>query len=201
MNNADISERMQEFKHDLSHLSPIDIARRHIVFGDCMVISSDKYFELRKTISDKYNVHPNEVIVVGSAKLGFSIAPEKRYQPFGDASDLDIAIVSPTLFESVWRDVHRYFLQGGYWEGRTEFIKYLFRGWIRPDRLPPDHHFPFARNWWEFFNLLSASRRYSYTRIRGAIYQSWYFLETYQTVAISQCVLEQQNTQESDNAD
>ena len=185
--NSDIAERMKEFLQDLSRLSARDVARRHVVFGDCVVISSEKYFELRKAVSEEFEVHPNEVIVVGSAKLGFSIVPSQRYRPFGDASDLDIAIVSPKLFESVWRDLHRYFLKGGYWEGRDEFMKYFFRGWIRPDRLPPDQHFPFARNWWEFFNALSASRRYSNRRIRGAIYQSWHFLETYQTVAITQC--------------
>ena len=192
---------MQEFKHDLSHLSPLDIVRRHIVFGDCVVISSDKYFELRKAVSDNYNVHPNEVIVVGSAKLGFSIAPDKRYKLFGDASDVDVAIISATLFESVWRDVHRYFYKGGYWEGRSQFLKYLFRGWIRPDRLPPDQYFPFARDWWDFFNSISASRRFSHSRITGAIYQSWHFLETYQTVAISQCIQEHQDTHETNHAD
>ena len=199
MTNNDAVERIEEFKHELSSRDPLDIARRHIVFGDCAAISPDEYFDLRNSISEQYCVHPNEVVVVGSGKLGFSIAPTKRYRLFGSNSDLDVAIVSNPLFEVVWKDVHRYFSQGGYWEGKSEFIKYLFRGWIRPDKLPPDQKFDFRKDWWEFFDSLSASRRFSRNKIRGAIYQSWHFLESYHTVAIAECAKELRNDEEADH--
>ena len=187
MNQFDHQARLQAFKSDLAQFSPVEIARRHIIFGDCAVISSHTYHELRTVVSEKYNIHPNEVLIVGSAKLGFSIAPNKRYREFCDTSDLDVVIISHQLFTSVWKDVHRYFEQGGYWENKRQFTNYLFRGWIRPDKLPPDQNFPLARAWWSFFNALSASRQFSNIRVTGAIYQSWHFLESYQTIAISQC--------------
>jgi hypothetical protein len=151
------------------------------------VIQPDEYFRLRSAVAAKYGLHPNDVLVVGSGKLGFSIAPKKRYRHFLDSSDLDVVIISERLFDIVWQDVHRYFDQGGYWEHADDFRTYLFRGWIRPDKLPPDHKFPFGKAWWEFFNALSASRDFSISRIRGAIYRNWYFLEAYQELAISEC--------------
>jgi len=183
-------DRITAFKNDLTTLSPIDITRRHVVFGECAVIDPDEYFRLRSTVARQYEIHPNDVLVVGSGKLGFSIAPQKRYCPFHDGSDLDVVIISERFFDIVWKDVHRYFNQGGYWEHSDKFREYLFRGWIRPDKLPPDHRFPFGKTWWEFFNELSASRDFSISRIRGAIYRNWYFLEAYQELAISECARE-----------
>ena len=187
MNNDDLRLRLEHFKSDLSSMRSIDIARKHIVFGNCAVISQEKYFQLRQAVSSQFGLHPNEVLVVGSGKLGFSIAPTKRYRSFGDASDLDVVIVSNNLFDTVWNDLHRYSSTIGYWQHETIFKKYLFDGWIRPDKLPPDQYFPFAKSWWEFFNQLTASREYLATRITGALYRSWYFLESYQIVAIDSC--------------
>ena len=60
---------------------------------------------------------PLEVIVVGSAKLGFSISekripgrsPLPRYREFDEVeSDIDLAIVSQKLFFDVWRDLGTY---------------------------------------------------------------------------------------------
>jgi hypothetical protein len=183
----DLDSRVDQFKHDLAILDPIDVARRYIVFGECAVISNNEYFRLRTTVARRFDLHPNDVLVVGSGKLGFSIAPKKRYRPFGDRSDLDVVIISEKFFDLVWMDVHRYFEQGGFWEHADDFREYLFRGWIRPDKLPPDQHFDFAKSWWEFFNSLSSSREYSTARIRGAIYKNWYFLEAYQQLAITGC--------------
>lgn len=186
----DPAQTLDHFKRDLIEFAPVDIARRYVVFGDCAVINSDQYFSLRKVVAEQFQLHPNDVLVVGSGKLGFSIAPKKRYRMFGDYSDLDVVIVSSHFFDLVWKDVHRYSAQGGYWEDEASFKKYLFRGWIRPDMLPADHRFEFKTDWWEFFNSLSASREYSVSRVRGAIYKSWYFLESYQEIAISACARE-----------
>ncbi len=188
MNDDEYCLRIRKFKSDLMQLDPVTIARKYIVLGDCAVIANDKYFKLRQIVSSKFDLHPNEVLVVGSGKLGFSIAPKKRYRAFGNTSDLDVVIVSDILFDTVWKDVHRYFTTGGYWEHQNEFIKFLFRGWVRPDKLPPDQRFDFARHWWDLFNELSASEEFSAARVRGAIYRSWHFLESYQVIAISDCV-------------
>ena len=192
MANRDFQTRIDVFKRDLASYDAIDIARRHIIFGECAVMSPDDYFRLRTTIARKFDIHPNNVLIVGSAKLGFSIAPHKRYRAFCDESDLDVVIISERFFDLVWIDLHRYFTEGGYWEHSDEFREYLFRGWIRPDKLPPDQHFPFGREWWDFFNALSASREFTTARIRGAIYKNWYFLESYQRITIAGCARELQ---------
>ncbi|MFA5241054.1 MAG: hypothetical protein WC029_01845 [Sulfuricella sp.] len=183
----DMHRRILSFKQDLVDLQPLDVIRKNIIYGHPAAIADPAYFALRSTVAAKYEIHPNEVLVVGSAKLGFSIAPSKRYRPFCDESDIDVVIVSDSLFSRIWRAVHDYENHGGYWERGREFKDYLFQGWIRPDKLPPSHSFEFGNDWWEFFNALSSSGDYSSVKIRGALYKDWYFLEAYQMRAVSGC--------------
>lgn len=182
-----VHQRILNFKRDIVDLMPLDVIRKNIIYGHPAVINDSTYFALRSAVASKYEIHPNEVLVVGSAKLGFSIAPRKRYRPFCDESDIDVVIVSATLFSRIWREVHHYEDHGGYWERGREFKDYLFQGWIRPDKLPPSRSFDFGNDWWEFFNTLSSSGNYSSVKIRGALYKDWYFLEAYQMGAVSSC--------------
>jgi predicted nucleotidyltransferase len=183
----DIDLRMRSFRDDLSALTSVQMIRKHIISGECAVISSAQYFELRSEVADRYEVHPNEVLVVGSGKLGFSIAPKKRYRHFTDTSDIDVVIVSPRLFDRMWKAVHYHWSHGGYWERSAQFMAYLFQGWIRPDKLPPARTFELANEWWEFFNFLSSTGKYSVYKIVGALYRDWYFLEAYQLRGVSAC--------------
>ncbi len=187
INSEDINSRIKLFQKDLSCLSSIHMIRKFIISGECATISKTQYFELRSEVADKYKVHPNEVLVVGSGKLGFSIAPYKRYKHFSDTSDIDVVIVSASLFDHIWQEVHYYWDHGGYWERSLDFKAYLFMGWIRPDKLPPAASFDLANDWWDFFNYLSSTRKYSVYKIVGALYRNWYFLEAYQKRAISSC--------------
>lgn len=179
--------RVSAFKNDLRIMSSVDIIRRHVIHGACYVLTDHAYYDLRSKVAAQYNLHPNDVYVVGSGKLGFSIAPKKRYRHFADESDIDVVVVSSTLFDVFWKKVHYYAEHGGYWEQCVQFKRYHFNGWIRPDLLPPEKSFEEALRWWTFFNGLSQSGLYSSFRVRGAIYRELYFLESYQLRSVSQC--------------
>ena len=74
MMNDLIQERLGEFKVDLGLLSPLQVVRKHVIHGNCCVRSHGQYLDLRCEVAERFDLHPNEVLVVGSAKLGFSIA-------------------------------------------------------------------------------------------------------------------------------
>ena len=191
---TEIQERINAFKASLRAFDATTVTRRHVVFGECATISEDEYFSLRSAVADRFNLHPNEVVVVGSGKLGFSINPKKRYQHFGDGSDIDVTIISRSLFDAIWRELHRFEDEGGLVWGRAiDFKKYLFRGWIRPDFFPTETTYGFPKDWWKFFEDLSASRQFGFEKIRGAIYRDWYFLESYQRRAVQGCLDELSN--------
>jgi hypothetical protein len=187
-------DRIKKFRADLTTLETKFIVRKHIIFGTCFLLSPDSYYDLKAEVADNFQIHPSEVIMVGSAKLGFSIAKEHRYRPFCDESDIDVALLAPILFDEIWQLVYDYDQQGGYWPDAEKFKTYLFRGWIRPDKLPPINKFEIGRKWFEFFMKLSSSEKYGRVKISAGLYRSWHFLESYQSVRVTECQNELKET-------
>lgn len=181
---------INEFKSDLQKLNSLQIYRKYVLSGDCYLLNNDQIFRLREKVCEKFEVEFNDVIMVGSGKLGFSIKPARRYGEFNDESDIDIAIVSRSLFEKVWTEVYCYRKSGADWPKSDTFFKYLSEGWIRPDKLPSSSYFNFSSEWWGFFNSLTRSEIFGPYKIRGGLYHSHFFLQEYQTICIEQCIQE-----------
>ena len=143
------------------------------------MVSDKEYQELKKNVSSNFNVSEDQVLVVGSAKLGFSLSPKKLYRKFNDSSDIDVVIVSSELFDNVWKSVYHLVQEKVYWETFASFKEYHFDGWIRPDLLPPSSQFKLAKDWWEYFRKLTSSGLFGNYKISGALYKDWEFVEGY----------------------
>ena len=180
-----ISARIQNFQADLGEIPDNIVVQKHITFGDSYILDGDQYFELKHSISEKFRIHPSQVILVGSGKLGFSIAPKKRFRHFGDHSDIDVAIVSSELFQAIWEEVFEYWNVRRYWERHSRFKDYLFRGWLRPDLIPTSIESLYE--WFDFFRKLTATGHYGPYNISAGIYQSWQYLESYQQMSVVGC--------------
>jgi hypothetical protein len=180
--------KVEAFKKDLGQLTADQVFDRWMLTGSCEVIDDDAAHAIGDSIAAQFTVEYRDIVYVGSASLGFSIKPARRYKPFGEDSDVDVAIVSRDLFERVWREIYAYDRSGAYWPERASFRKYLVRGWIRPDLLPPSELFDFANEWWPFFNELRIDG--CPYKVAAGIYHSHYFLREYQKVCIEQCQME-----------
>lgn len=64
--------------------------------------------EMRGWLAVKLNVHPKEFTLVGSARVGFSLAPYKYGKPFSEESDLDLVAVSLQLFDGFYSEFHEF---------------------------------------------------------------------------------------------
>ncbi|MFZ1700210.1 MAG: hypothetical protein WBO10_05845 [Pyrinomonadaceae bacterium] len=179
--------QIAEFQRIIRVTDKTTIVRRIILERGCEMLSPEIENNLCGAVSKRFDVDEENIHIVGSAKLGFSIKPKSRYQAFHDDSDIDLAIADPSLFERVWTEVHAYVQTGEFWEKEREFYGYLQNGWIRPDLLPNANSFDFTTTWWNYFNALTASGRFGRYPIRGAIYMNRFFLETYQTICVEQC--------------
>ena len=127
----------------------------------------------------------NNVIIVGSGKLGFSIKPNKRYVEFGEDSDIDIAIISPKLFEEIWDEVTLYIENNISYPKYPKFCEKLSQnGWIRPDYLP---QIKIKNDWFDYFRLLTNSKKFSDYNLTAGLYYNYKFLENYQLKCIKQC--------------
>jgi hypothetical protein len=129
-----------------------------------------------------------DCLLVGSANQGFSIVEKRgkpRYRPFSSDSDVDIAIVSSTLFDQIWEEVFLKFIAERPWHHAQDFQKYFFRGWIRPDKLPYD--FKFRSDWFDFFRRVSKDHFDSLHSVSCGLYKSRTFLTEYHRLAVAKC--------------
>jgi hypothetical protein len=181
---------LEDFKADLHLLSSTQLIRKYIYNGSCNVLNDDKHYQLKEEICEHLKIEFNDVVLVGSAKLGFSIKPSKRFAAFGEESDIDVAVVSKSLFERIWEEAFLYKKSGADWPAASSFFKYLSQGWIRPDKLPSSDYFTFTATWWNFFNGMTSSRKYGPYIIRAGLYHSSFFLQEYQKICIEQCIEE-----------
>lgn len=76
----------------------VDIVRKYLFHGIPFVFNSreSEYFDFRDCIAKRWGIKYHEVLILGSAKLGYSYYKKTK---FSLDSDIDVAIVSPKLFE------------------------------------------------------------------------------------------------------
>jgi len=108
------------------------------------------YEVIRGWLAERLYVHPKNVTVIGSARIGYSLAPYPNYgRPFSQDSDLDFSIVSKDLFSKLseefykWRNeveegrLHPTESQRRYWYASIECLpNTIRRGFIDPNKIP-----------------------------------------------------------------
>ena len=75
-------------------------------FRECPAV----YESVRSWLSVMLDVHAKEIGIVGSARLGASLAPKKLRKKFSITSDLDLVIVSKGLFEKLGEEFRQWSL-------------------------------------------------------------------------------------------
>ena len=198
MEDRSNSDRIESFKNDLLNLDIVSVIRKHLTTGTPVTIDNEEYWKLRNAISTQFDVHPNHVVVVGSSRLGFSLKKSKRFVS-NEPKDVDVAIVSPQLFDRFWDMVFNVVRFNRTWPHQTKknksFVSSLFSGWITPHELPNLSSFERARVWAEFFNELSRTRVCGIRGISGRLYRDWSRLEAYQEIMVNECKRELEKKQ------
>ena len=177
-----VADFIADDRQFISQTSVRTFMRERILAGTPRMLEPENHAAVREAIAIKFELHVNRVIVVGSAKLGYSVSPRKGLKPFDDQSDVDVAIVSPALFERYWLEMYRAQRSMVDWPELGDARKYLFRGWIRPDKLPLQQ----VRNdWFDFFASLQSAEGCSPYPVRGGLYYNDEFLEYYQEIGVA----------------
>lgn len=176
----------EEFIQELNNIAYTngELVERYIWFGTPAIFSDceQKYYDLKREISTQFPVKSkSNIIVVGSAKLGFSIAPRKRFRDIQDESDIDVAIIDEDLFDSYWEQLFEFNINvksrsEREQESYQKFLQYFFKGWLRPDLFP--FNFKGKKEWFDFFSRISY-KAYDKRKVAAAIYKNEYFFRKY----------------------
>ncbi len=184
---------LEEFKIELDSNNTdedlLDFCRKHVLHGTPFVFNGrdDDFYEFRKRISIKFNIPFHEIYITGSAKLGFS--PFKN-KDFDYDSDIDVAIISPQLFETIMKSISQYKMR--FRKARAvvrenelsmyhDFLEYVALGWIRPDKLPISFQMQtFKTDWFKFFQDISNGRsEVGNYKVNAGGFKSYEHLEEY----------------------
>lgn len=126
------------------------------VFEQCPGV----YEHLRGWLGNRLRVHPKEITLVGSCRLGYSLAGPTRFgRPFGKGSDLDLCLISPDVFHQVVQAFERFAddyrmnrvrarseKEDGFWKSNIEFgARNIPRGFFDANKIPNLEPYPEAR--------------------------------------------------------
>lgn len=141
----------------------------------------DLEFEILNKVKTFFDIPFSSIKIVGSSKTRKSLHKENTFTP--QTSDLDVAIIDPSLFlkyvEISYRATNGYsdltnFRRVGGKAVYHEFFKYITKGVFRPDLMPRCSD---ATNWKQFFSRISADHNNIFKSINAGIYASEYIFE------------------------
>ena len=147
----------------------------------------------RAEIVGKLGVQESGIRVIGSGKLGYSLAPDSYPRAYSESSDIDVLMVDERLFDSVWCSLVRWHYartakgdMTGYeraWIGKRQ--KSIFWGWLQIEDLLLDrrevvfgtiHLKPITDlrvQWFNIFQILSGYRELKRRKVDGRLYRTW----------------------------
>jgi len=195
------NEVQEALKEDLRSLDPKLFYLKHIVksnnwyFAEYLKIPTDELIDkmdyFKEIVSSNLNISFHSLQIVGSAKIGYSLSPQKLFKPFHDgtqqesSSDIDIAVVSERLYQKYWdklRSVRGLWNQYYY----DQLTKSIFRGYINDKDLMKINGI--REEWTEItspINMALQDNLGFVHPITYRIYRYWDDLEDYQLYGIS----------------
>lgn len=127
--------------------------------------------------SFQIRIHPFQLVISGSAHLGFSPVPDKLGKPFDPmVSDIDFCVILPELFEAWWTELQSSGLDR---PTRDLVSRDLFWGFINPANLQSvSRH---GALWWSTFGSLRTDRARG---IRGRLFKNFWSMQSYNRLSV-----------------
>lgn len=101
---------LEKIKSDFLKTNPKDIYMNYLQGNEVWYFSehlqkadhSKYYDDFKRFVASNLGVNFNDICIVGSCKLGYSLAPHKKFSPFHAESDMDLVLVSNSYYNKFW---------------------------------------------------------------------------------------------------
>lgn len=179
---------LETLKNDIVSYTPTEFCRSQLFSQDMWFFDDGpddvkgSYHDFKCTVSEILDTNPNNVALVGSAKFGLSLNPNKNWREFDSASDLDIVIVSKQQFNEIWACYRKAF-----YNGFPNLVSYhgenVFKGFVVVSSKDyPEFKSEFLRPVWlkmqKLVREIQINHRIS-REIKFRIYADWADVEEY----------------------
>ena len=101
---------VKEFKEILFSSPLEEIVREHLFDGEPYVFrtSAKAHTLLKQHVSQRLNTVEDDIRIVGSARIGFSLSPDSFGRQFSAESDIDVIVINEQLFDLIWMTLLRW---------------------------------------------------------------------------------------------
>jgi hypothetical protein len=190
---------VDQFKEALAESPLAAVVQQHVFRGLPYVFRDEPASNnlLIGHLCGELSVLEQNVVVVGSAKIGFSMNPDSFPREFSDTSDIDVIVVSDVLFDRVWMTLLEWqYPRRGINLGRIEDEwarfrrKEIYWGWLVPNEIRyeglsfPDTLKPLrniSAKWFNTFQGLSLYPEFARRQVSGRLYRTWEHALRYHT--------------------
>lgn len=195
---------LDNFKSDLTS-QPLDWVADNYIFEGTPFVFKDQPESTRVLIdhlSAELGLMANNLRIIGSAKIGFSLDPNNFPRDFTDRSDIDVLVVDEQLFDTIWMIVLKWHyprriagLFGDDHQWMRKRRKDLYWGWLHPDKIRyeglslPEVLRPLrdiSTKWFNAFHSLSLYSELSGRNVSGRLYRSWDHARSYHCDTLQQ---------------
>jgi hypothetical protein len=150
--------------------------------------SPGDWSRLRGSLSARLGCPEEQIVVVGSAKMGFSLAPRKYGRAFRADSDIDVIVIHESLYDQVWLSVLTWHYRRRYRLPPTErrwdqarrdelYWGYLNPTGFRYHGLQRQRDLRDARRvstlWFNAFQELGRVPAFAGRKVSGRLYRTW----------------------------
>jgi hypothetical protein len=180
------------------------LVQTHILDGVPAVLSIDRdsYQSIRASFASTVGASADDITIVGSAKLGYSLTPETFGSPFTSQSDIDIVVVNPQIYDRLWWLLSSWsfpWRPGGWPNEKRNWardrLERAFHGWIEPElffywelgrRVTPPALRDVRVEWFNALKQLSQNAPLAGHDCQARIYRSWPHAARYHEWSLNQ---------------
>jgi hypothetical protein len=160
-------------------------------------VDPPKWDAFRMELAESLDIDVADIRIVGSGRLGFSLAPEKNLRAFRDTSDIDVVVVNADAFDALWGKI----LRAAYPRPPVNMGPPLaairngvYTGYLTPVEIKLDVRIygqkarPALETRTKWFNTLKEAARFPPRRhedIHGRLYRTWDHAELYHLHGLS----------------
>jgi hypothetical protein len=141
---------------------------------------------VRVWLAKRVAVHPKDITLIGSGRIGFCMDDQNYGRPFGPHRDLDFSIISGTLFESMRSNFERWRAdftaqkvfpknskQAGFWADNLKRLPHnLANGFVDPYKIY-NHYHDLDQVMWQLKTKLAATPQAPVCKASVRVYRDW----------------------------
>lgn len=98
-------ENVEQLKSEICSRDPVSFVSHHIFEPVPFLFGNDlaRWIEWKEQFADLIEVDARDIVLTGSASIGFSLNPNKGFKAFDGKSDIDCGVISAYHFDVSWR--------------------------------------------------------------------------------------------------